>query len=230
MSGRHLPNAAVLAVMATCCSRWRAARHAQSGWPEADHARCDPSHSGPDPQGAAGDPKDPRSRISLLVPPIMQCLIFGYAATYDLNHVPYAVLDQDRSAASHELLANARRLGRFRPRRRSAPCRATSLTYIDDRRALLVVQIGQDFERRLHAGASRRRAGDRRRPQLQHRRHGARLCRRRSSTASTPTGAATTALAARAAQVISRAWYNPNLETRWNMIPALIGTLTLMQT
>ena len=27
-----------------------------------------------------------------------------------------------------------------------------------------------------------------------------------------------------------RAWYNPNLETRWNMIPSLIGTLTMMQT
>ncbi len=27
-----------------------------------------------------------------------------------------------------------------------------------------------------------------------------------------------------------RAWYNPNLETRWNMIPALIGTLTMLQT
>ena len=27
-----------------------------------------------------------------------------------------------------------------------------------------------------------------------------------------------------------RAWYNPNLETRWNMIPSLIGTLTLMET
>jgi len=27
-----------------------------------------------------------------------------------------------------------------------------------------------------------------------------------------------------------RAWYNPNLETRWHMIPALIGTLTLLQT
>ena len=26
------------------------------------------------------------------------------------------------------------------------------------------------------------------------------------------------------------AWYNPNLETRWHMIPALIGTLTLLQT
>jgi pyoluteorin transport system permease protein len=49
--------------------------------------------------------KDPRSRIALIGPPILQCLIFGYAATYDLNHVPYAALDQDRSAASRALLA-----------------------------------------------------------------------------------------------------------------------------
>ena len=38
------------------------------------------------------------------MPPILQCLLFGYAATYDLNDVPYAVLDQDHSAASQELL------------------------------------------------------------------------------------------------------------------------------
>ena len=31
-------------------------------------------------------------------------------------------------------------------------------------------------------------------------------------------------------RVTMRAWYNPNLETRWNMIPALIGTLTFLQT
>ena len=31
-------------------------------------------------------------------------------------------------------------------------------------------------------------------------------------------------------QVVVRAWYNPTLETRWNMIPSLIGTITLMQT
>ena len=49
--------------------------------------------------------KDKRSRMSLLIPPVVQALIFGYAATYDLNHVPYAVLDQDHSAASRELLA-----------------------------------------------------------------------------------------------------------------------------
>ena len=33
-----------------------------------------------------------------------------------------------------------------------------------------------------------------------------------------------------AVQVTDRAWYNPNLETRWHMIPSLIGVLTLLQT
>jgi ABC-2 type transport system permease protein len=45
---------------------------------------------------------DPRSRATIFIPPVLQCLVFGYAATYDLSNVPYAVLDQDRSAASHE--------------------------------------------------------------------------------------------------------------------------------
>ena len=79
--------------------------------------------------------KDPRSRISLLLPPVVQALIFGYAATYDLNHVTYAVLDQDHSAASRELLAGLdgsgvfervailQRAGRHRPLDRRARAR-----------------------------------------------------------------------------------------------------------
>jgi ABC-2 type transport system permease protein len=31
-------------------------------------------------------------------------------------------------------------------------------------------------------------------------------------------------------QMVARAWFNPNLETRWMMIPSMIGTLTMMQT
>ena len=38
--------------------------------------------------------KDPRSRFSLLIPPILQCLIYGYVGTYDLNDIPYAVLPE----------------------------------------------------------------------------------------------------------------------------------------
>ena len=31
-------------------------------------------------------------------------------------------------------------------------------------------------------------------------------------------------------QVEPRAWYNANLETRWNLVPALVGTITMMST
>jgi len=172
--------------------------------------------------------KDPRARMSLLVPPVLQALIFGYAATYDLNHVPYAVLDQDRSAASRELLARLDGSGAFE---RVAELRRGSdvAAYLDSRRALLVLQISQDFERRLLTGQG---AG------VQVIADG-----RNSNTAGTALGYVNRIidrfnmewrrahqLAATPVQVVERAWYNPNLETRWYMIPGMIGTLTLIQT
>ena len=41
--------------------------------------------------------KDPKSRFVVIGPPIVQFFVFGYAATFDLNNVRYAVLDEDRS-------------------------------------------------------------------------------------------------------------------------------------
>src|SRR5262245_53326120 len=95
--------------------------------------------------------KDPRSRYSLLLPPILQCLIYGYVATYDLNDVPYAVLDQDRSAASAQLLA---RFDGSKVFRRVADLKhaADIKRVINEQRALLVIQINQDFARRLLGG------------------------------------------------------------------------------
>jgi len=172
--------------------------------------------------------KDPRSRASLLIPPMLQCLIFGYAATYDLNDVPYAVLDHDRSAASHDLLARLDGSGVFR-RVANLERTADVQSVINARRALLVIQIDQDFARRLFSGlpADVQMVAD----------------GRNSNTAGTAMGYVGAIVAAfnadwRAAhgqvgspiRVAVRAWYNPNLETRWNMIPGLIGTLTMMQT
>ena len=57
--------------------------------------------------------KEPSSRVILFAPALMQALLFGYGATYDLNHAPYAVLDQSRSAASTELLARLDGAGVF---------------------------------------------------------------------------------------------------------------------
>src|SRR5438874_2719207 len=95
--------------------------------------------------------KDPRGRFTLFAPPVIQCLIFGYAASYDLTDIPYAVLDQDHSAASRELLFRLDGSGMFH--RRAEVHRLADLkAAIDDRQALLAVQIGQDFERRLQNG------------------------------------------------------------------------------
>jgi ABC-2 type transport system permease protein len=172
--------------------------------------------------------KDRRARLSLLIPPIVQALIFGYAATYDLTRVPYAVLDRDQSAASRALVARLDGSGVFQ--RVGNLTRASDISsYIDSRRALLVLQIQQDFERDLLSG----REGD-----VQLIADG-----RNSNTAGTATGYVSSivqqfnvdwrhdhGLAAAPVTLIERAWFNPNLETRWYMIPGMIGTLTLIQT
>jgi len=48
--------------------------------------------------------RDPRMRFTIFVPPIVQVLIFGYAATMDITHVPTAVYDQDNTKQSRELI------------------------------------------------------------------------------------------------------------------------------
>jgi ABC-2 type transport system permease protein len=49
--------------------------------------------------------RDPRARFSLIVPPIIQVIIFGYAANFDVHNVATAVLDQDHSLESRELIS-----------------------------------------------------------------------------------------------------------------------------
>ena len=172
--------------------------------------------------------KDPRSRYSMFIPPILQCMIYGYVATYDLNIVTYAVLDQDRSSASLDLLARFDGSGVFQ--RQANLHRAADINkWIDQQRVLLVIQVEQDFERRLMQGQT---------VDVQVIADG-----RNSNTAGIALGYVGNVIESfnanwRAAhgqqqtpvQPTIRAWYNPNLETRWHMIPALIATLTMIQT
>jgi len=172
--------------------------------------------------------KDARTRNMLLLQPVLQCLLFGYAATLDLNNVPYAVLDRDRSTASSALLAKLDGSGVFH--------RIANLTdtdqiksLIDNQKALVVVQIDPDFQRRLSVGEP---------SAVQVIADG-----RNSNTAGAALGYVGAAvesfntdwrsdhgLPEPPVQVSPRAWYNANLETRWNLIPALVGTITMMST
>ena len=171
--------------------------------------------------------RDPRSRVILILPPLLQSFLFGYAATFDLNHAPYAVYDEDHSAASADLLARFDGSGVFQ-RIATIDRSADIARLIDNRDALLVVRIGPDFQRRLAAGQS---------ADVQIIVDG-----RNSNTGGTAVGYVNSIVDSfnadwRAAhgltdpplKVSVRAWYNGNLETSWNMIPGLIGTITLLQ-
>ena len=48
--------------------------------------------------------RDPKLRIMVIVPPILMLLIFGYAVNTDVNKVRFAVLDEEKSAMSREVI------------------------------------------------------------------------------------------------------------------------------
>ncbi len=167
--------------------------------------------------------KDPANRALLIVPALMQALLYGYGATYDLTNVPYAVLDQSRGAASTELLARLDGTGVFH--------RVATLTssdqlagVIDRSEALVLIGIPSDFEERIAAGQQ---------APLQ-----VILDGRNSSTAGAAASYVSSIVASynqslgnvSSITVVSRSWFNPNLESRWNMMPGLIASLSLIQT
>jgi ABC-2 type transport system permease protein len=172
--------------------------------------------------------KDPASRAILIVPALMQSLLFGYAATYDLNQADYALLDQSHSAASTALVARLDGTGVFH---RAATLRtpADIERVIDAQDALFVLHIGPRFEQQLQAGEEAA-------VQLI-------VDARNSNTAGSAAGYVSAVVADFNAQwrvqhggaqapvrIDLRVWYNPNLETRWNLMPGMIAALSMLQT
>ena len=172
--------------------------------------------------------KDKRSRLVIAIPPLIQLLVFGYAATFDLRHVPFAVFNEDRGFASRELVADFR----------GSPCfmQVAQLDQdsdiapaVDRKQVLMVIRIGQDFSANLLSG---------RPAQLQLIVDG-----RNSNTAQLVVSYARTIVnqfnrewATRhggelpQAHIEMRAWFNPNLESRWFFLPGIVGLLTLLVT
>ncbi len=167
---------------------------------------------------------DPVNRITLIIPIFLQALLFGYAASYDVNHVDYAVLDQSHSQASQQILSHLDGSGVFK---RTADLQNTAQIQqvINDRSALAVITIPTDFEDKLNNNES---------SAIQ-----VVLDGRNSSTAGMA-GSYISSIVTQVNQerlgstsavtVQSRTWYNPNLESRWGMMPSLIATLSMMQT
>lgn len=166
--------------------------------------------------------RDPRSRMVVLVPPLLQLLVFAFAATLEVRNVNIAVYNQDAGRWSHELiqqLDNANFIRRvYRIDNREELHRL-----IDKGKVIAALIVPTNFSRLIASGGSA---------------HAQVLVDGRRSNSGQITVAYLSSIASGVgAEVVSEAqsftplavrhWFNPNLIYRWYIVPGLTGVLAL---
>ena len=172
--------------------------------------------------------KDPKSRTVLIVPPLVQLIVFGYAATFDLKDIPYAIYDEDRGAAARSLAAAFAGAPVFR-RVATISSEGGIAPLVDSREALLVLRIAPRFSERLSARFDidapvqlivDGRNSNKAMVALNHARSivdrfNLRWLQERGQIGPP-------------ARLETRAWFNPNLESQWFFVPGIVGILALI--
>ncbi|HYW43473.1 MAG TPA: ABC transporter permease [Bryobacteraceae bacterium] len=95
--------------------------------------------------------RDPRMRILLFVPPIVQTIIFGFAVNLDVDHARIAWMDMDRTPSSRDLYERFEGSGRFDVV--ALPRNEEEVQQVLDRgTAQAVVRVLPGFERDIKRG------------------------------------------------------------------------------
>ncbi|MDE3062204.1 MAG: ABC transporter permease [Acidobacteriota bacterium] len=178
--------------------------------------------------------RDKRTRFVLIIPPIIQMLIFGYAANFEVHHVRTMVLDYDQSQESRELLSRFSASAYFDVLPPSTT-RDEMHAAIERGDAALGVEVDAGFAQALRKGES---------APLQ-----VIVDATNSNSALIAAGYVSQIagsfaqqmqqdrMARTAPQWVSvvpsvqleqRPWFNPNLLSRWFFVPGIIGSLTLV--
>jgi ABC-2 type transport system permease protein len=172
--------------------------------------------------------RDKKSRVVIIVPPLIQLIVFGYAASYDLNQVPYAVYDRDGGYAARTLLAGFSGSANFHLVQHIEHEEQVA-ELLDARDVMLVIRIAPRFTAELASGGSGRVQvlidGRNSNTAQVARGYAAKIVNRFNEQWSAQHGRA-----AYPVHLVTRAWYNPNLESRWFFVSGLIGVLTLVVT
>jgi ABC-2 type transport system permease protein len=177
--------------------------------------------------------RDTWARFRLIAWPLVQVIVFGYAATFEVFSVSTAVLDFDHSQESRELISRFTYTGRFHVVR-TAQTQADITRAIDRGDATVAIVIHPRFAEYLRNGQS---------APLQVVVDGT-----NSNTAMVALGYVDEIVSrfsqdyasdlatrlhggqdSRIVQVMleQRPWYNPDLNSRWFFVPGVIATLTL---
>ena len=171
--------------------------------------------------------KDKRSRFVLIIPPLVQLMVFGYAATFDLKHVPYAVFNEDTGSISRDMISAFSGSPSFLAKQRIT--RNDQIAPLLNRKTvLMVVHIGPHFSADMLSGrpATVQILVDGRNSNtaLLTVNYAQDIINRFNNDWSARNGGAPPA------HIVTRAWFNPNLESRWFFLPGIVGLLTLLVT
>jgi len=178
--------------------------------------------------------RDKRTRFVLFAPPIIQMLIFGYAATFEIYHVPTVVLDLDHSQESRELISRFSSSPYFDVQRQLTDYRQVG-DLLDQGKATIGLEIHAGFAQNLRKGQT---------APLQV------IVDATNSNTALIASSYITQIALGFAQdyqrdrisrilpqvleqipsvrLEQRPWYNPDLRSRWFFVPGIIGSLTLV--
>jgi len=172
--------------------------------------------------------KDKRSRVVIIVPPLIQLMVFGYAATFDVTHVRTVVFNEDNGLASRDLVARFEGSPTFDVIGHISSS-SQIREAINSREASLVLRIGQTFSKDIATAqpASAQLIVD----------------GRESNTALIIVGYASNVIAdfnsdwthdhgqaSPPAELVVRPWFNANLESRWFFVPGIVALLTMVVT
>ena len=178
--------------------------------------------------------RDKRTRFILIIPPIIQMLVFGYAANYEIHHVPTVVLDYDHSQESRELISRFQSSPYFEVEPQAGDSREIS-SLIEMGKATVGIEIDAGFAQALRKGQA---------APLQV------IVDATNSNSALLAAGYTSQIALGFAQeyqrdriyriapqlvavmpsvqLAPRPWYNPNLLSRWFFVPGIVGSLTLV--
>lgn len=178
--------------------------------------------------------RDKRTRFVLFGPPIIQMVIFGYAATFEINHVATVVLDLDHSQESRELVSHFTSSPYFDVQHQLTDAREVE-DVIDRGQATVALQINPGFAENLRKGQT---------APLQ-----VIVDATNSNTALIASGYINQIALGFAkdyqqdrinrispqlieripsVELQQRPWYNPDLRSRWFFVPGIVGSLTLV--
>lgn len=164
--------------------------------------------------------RDPRSRIIVFAPPLLQLLVFTFATTLEVRNANIAVYNQDAGRWSYEMEA---RVGAadFVNKVYTVHSRDELRRLLDQRKVIAALDMGPDFSRDIAAGGT----GTMQVIVDGRRSNAGQITVGYLNAIAAEVGAMARKEPSRASPVVVRHWFNPNLIYRWFVVPGLSGIL-----